>query len=55
MRFGVKNCDAIAPSAYHRFLVWDIKRGHPVVRWIDRALNPLMGKSFVLYAEKPRA
>lgn len=39
--------------AYHRLLVWQIMR-HPV--WLDRVeatLNPILGKSSVLYALKP--
>jgi SAM-dependent methyltransferase len=39
--------------AYHRLLVWDITRHPPVTRIADRALNPLIGKSLVLYARKP--
>jgi SAM-dependent methyltransferase len=39
--------------AYHRLLVWDITRRPPVTRMADRALNPLIGKSLVLYARKP--
>ena len=53
--FGVTNKDARVPRAYHRFLVWDITRKHPAVATIEKVLNPLMGKSLVLYAEKPRA
>ena len=53
--FGVNNRDAVVPSAYHRFLVWDIKRRHPVVGAVERALNPLMGKSVVFYAERTDA
>ncbi len=39
--------------AYHRLLVWDITRHPPLTRTADRALNPLIGKSLVLYARKP--
>ena len=41
--------------AYHRVLVWDITRRPFVTRVLDRLLNPLLGKSLVLYAEKPLA
>ena len=34
---------------YHRFLVWDIVRRPRLIRLIERGLNPLMGKSFVIY------
>jgi SAM-dependent methyltransferase len=40
-------------SAYHRLLVWDIMRKPAVTRAADRALNPLIGKSLVVYATKP--
>jgi SAM-dependent methyltransferase len=40
--------------AYHRLLVWDITDAPRTTRWTERILNPLLGKSFVLYASKPR-
>jgi SAM-dependent methyltransferase len=40
-------------SAYHKLLVWDIMRKPAVTRYADRALNPLIGKSLVVYAAKP--
>lgn len=40
-------------KAYHRLLVWDIVKGPWVTRLADRILNPLIGKSVVLYAQKP--
>ena len=39
--------------AYHRLLVWDITAHPPLTRMAERALNPLIGKSLVLYARKP--
>jgi ubiquinone/menaquinone biosynthesis C-methylase UbiE len=36
-------------QAYHRLLVWDLMRRPAITRWLDRLLNPLMGKSLVLY------
>ncbi|WP_370942537.1 class I SAM-dependent methyltransferase [Amycolatopsis sp. cg5] len=41
-------------EAYHRFLVWDIMKGPRWVKLLERALNPVLGKSLVLYARKPR-
>ncbi len=38
--------------AYRRFLEWDITAAPPVTRWADRLLNPLLGKSLVVYAVK---
>lgn len=42
-------------SAYHRMLVWDIMKAPSVTRITERVLNPLIGKSIVLYLRKPRA
>jgi hypothetical protein len=33
-------------------LVWQIMQNPPVLRWLDRALNPVIGKSLIVYAEK---
>ena len=41
--------------AYHRMLVWDIMKKPAVTRLAERALNPLIGKSIVIYAGKPPA
>jgi SAM-dependent methyltransferase len=49
---GVEREDALLVRAYHRFLVWDIVRRPALTRALDRALNPLIGKSLVLYARK---
>jgi hypothetical protein len=40
--------------AYHRMLVWEIKRRPAVTRLANGALNPLIGKSIVVYATKSR-
>jgi SAM-dependent methyltransferase len=37
---------------YHRVLVWDIMRKPALTRVSERALNPVIGKSLVLYARK---
>ncbi|MGH3395731.1 MAG: class I SAM-dependent methyltransferase [Streptosporangiaceae bacterium] len=39
--------------AYHRLLVWDIMQRPRLTRLADRALNPMIGKSLVVYATKP--
>jgi ubiquinone/menaquinone biosynthesis C-methylase UbiE len=39
-------------SAYHKLLVWDIMRRPAVTRLAEQALNPLIGKSLVVYAVK---
>lgn len=48
------NRDAAPVRAYHRLLVWDIVARPRTTRWAERVLNPLIGKSVVLYLHKPR-
>ena len=50
---GVRNDDHPLVKAYHRLLVWDIVSAPPLTRIADRVLNPVIGKSLVLYTEKP--
>jgi SAM-dependent methyltransferase len=50
---GPKRDDQPLVKAYHRLLVWDITRSPWVTRTADRFLNPVMGKSLVVYARKP--
>ena len=38
--------------AYHRMLVWDITVGHPLSRVPDTLLNPVLGKSAVVYVRR---
>ncbi|MFI0709566.1 class I SAM-dependent methyltransferase [Streptomyces inhibens] len=46
--------DAALPvQAYHKLLVWDIMKKPLATRLAERALNPVIGKSFVVYATKP--
>ena len=52
---GVRKDEARLARLYHRFLVWDITNPSSVVRRLERALDPLIGKSLVLYATKPAA
>jgi len=52
---GVDNNQALPARLYHRFLVWDISTGARPVRLLEQALNPLIGKSLVVYATKPKA
>jgi hypothetical protein len=53
---GLDNTDHPLVRAYHQVLVWDIMRtrGWSVAtRLAEKALNPLIGKSMVLYFRKP--
>jgi SAM-dependent methyltransferase len=47
---GVGNDDHPAAKAYHRMLVWDIVKQPAATRLAEQALNPLIGKSVVVYA-----
>jgi len=44
--------DAAIVRAYHRFLVWDLMKKPLVTRVLERLLNPVMGKSVVMYFVK---
>ena len=53
---GVENDDHPVVRAYHQLLVWDIMktpRYSTFTRLAEKALNPLIGKSMVLYFRKP--
>ncbi|NKI18121.1 class I SAM-dependent methyltransferase [Spongiibacter sp. KMU-166] len=39
-------------KTYHRFLVWDLMDQPFVTRALERSLNPVMGKSVVMYFQK---
>jgi SAM-dependent methyltransferase len=50
---GPRRDDHVLVRGYHRLLVWDIVKAPRLTRTAERLLNPLLGKSFVVYAEKP--
>lgn len=50
---GPTNDDHPLVKAYHQLLVWDITKAPKLTRWTEKALNPVLGKSLVLYATKP--
>jgi SAM-dependent methyltransferase len=45
--------DTAAVRAYHRLLVWDMMAAPRLTRTAERLLNPVIGKSLVLYVRKP--
>jgi ubiquinone/menaquinone biosynthesis C-methylase UbiE len=51
---GVHDDTHPAVQAYHRLLVWDIMRKPALTRLSEAALNPLIGKSLVIYARKSK-
>ena len=52
---GVDNQDHPLPNLYHRMLVWDIMSKPWLTRFADRLLNPVIGKSLVVYLRKPES
>ena len=49
---GPTNNEHPLVGAYHRLLVWDITARPAVTRLAEWALNPVLGKSLVVYARK---
>jgi hypothetical protein len=41
-------------NLYHRFLSWDIMHKPKLIGWVDRLLNPVLGKSLVVYFKKEK-
>ncbi len=50
---GVNNPDRLLARQYHGLLVHQIMRNPRWLATIDRALNPVIGKSLIVYVEKP--
>lgn len=50
---GLDNEDNPAVRAYLRLLTWDIVESPRVTRTAERLLNPILGKSLVIYADRP--
>jgi SAM-dependent methyltransferase len=50
---GMSRERALPARLYHSFLVYDLTRRPRWTRTLERALNPLLGKSVVLYARRP--
>lgn len=52
---GVTNDDHPLAKAYHQLLVWEIVKQPKVLKLAGRVLDPVIGKSMVLYFRKPEA
>ena len=50
---GVDDADHPLVRAYHRLLVWDMVRRPWLTRTLERLLDPVVGKSLVVYLRKP--
>jgi SAM-dependent methyltransferase len=46
---GLENDRCLVVRSYHRLLVWDITAHTPVTRVPEKILDPLLGKSLVVY------
>jgi SAM-dependent methyltransferase len=51
---GPSRDDSLPVNLYHRFLTWDIMHHPRLTRQLERFLNPVLGKSLVLYFNKSR-
>ena len=49
---GPTRTDAVAVNLYHGLLTWDIMKRPWITRFLDYLLNPILGKSLVLYLRK---
>lgn len=49
---GPDRTDSKIVNLYHRLLVWDLMKQPAVTKYMDKILNPLAGKSVVLYFKK---
>ena len=49
---GPTNDTHPAVRAYHRLLVWDIAEAPALTRTTERLLNPVLGKSVVVYSRR---
>ena len=52
---GVDDADHRLVRAYHRLLVWDMMSKPRITQLAERLLNPVVGKSLVVYLRKPEA
>ncbi len=52
---GVTDGDNPLVKAYHRLLVWDMMKAPKLTRWTEKLLDPVIGKSLVVYLRKPEA
>lgn len=50
---GYRQNDSRPVQLYHRLLVWDLMEKPLLTQLLEKLLNPLLGKSVVLYFSKP--
>ena len=49
---GPNRTDSLPVNLYHDLLVWDMMKKPKITRFMDKLLNPILGKSIVLYFQK---
>ena len=52
---GPSREDSMLVNLYHRFLTWDMMKQPEGTRFLDNLLNPILGKSIVVYFRKEKA
>ena len=50
---GVARQDSPLVNLYHRLLTWDMMAKPGLTQFLERLLNPILGKSLVVYCRKP--
>jgi SAM-dependent methyltransferase len=50
---GPERTDVRLVNLYHRFLTWDLMQKPCATAFVERLLNPILGKSLVVYCRKP--
>lgn len=50
---GPNRLDSKLVNLYHKLLVWDLMKQPKITAFIDKLMNPVLGKSLVLYFKKP--
>jgi ubiquinone/menaquinone biosynthesis C-methylase UbiE len=51
---GPSRKDSMLVNLYHRFLTWDMMKQPRGTRFLDNILNPILGKSLVVYFRKEK-
>jgi SAM-dependent methyltransferase len=49
---GPNRNDSMPVNLYHRFLTWDVMQQPCSVHFLEKLLNPILGKSVVIYLRK---
>lgn len=52
--FWGKDDESKLVQTYHKFLVWDLMKQPKSSRLLEKTLDPVMGKSIVMYFERPQ-